>query len=139
VTRLAPGDLVELRLEGGLGYVLATHAHPAYPEVLSVLPGLRAERPADPKTLAAEDGRRVLFPLGAALAAGALDGEVVARVDPRPAPFPTFRSPVRGRDGEPLYWWLWDGAGVRPADGPTDDIPVRKVLSRDAFLALFRG
>lgn len=141
--RLAPGDLAELALPGGLGYALATHAHPAYPEVVRIVPGLRTARPRDLTALAAEAGAATLFPLGAALARGDFRGEVVARVALPPAlkGFPRFKTPVRDKAGAPIYWWIWDGASVEPcADEATlVRAPMREVLTREAFAALFAG
>lgn len=137
--RLAPGDLAELRLDGALGHALVTHVHPVYGEVVRAF-GARAARPADLAGLAAAGGPVALFPLGAALAGGRVEGEVIARIAaPQSGRFPGFRIPVRDRSGAPIYWWLWDGGGVTPCDddGVLAATPVREVLSPAAFLALF--
>lgn len=138
---LAPGDLVELKLAEGFGYALVTHRHPAYPEVVRPLGPRRAERPADLAGLMAEAGPARLFPLGGALAHGRLSGAVIAHLTPPAAfaAFPRFRTPIRDRRGAPIYWWLWDGAGVAPVadDAALEGTPLREVLSPEGFAALF--
>ena len=103
--------------------------------------GTRAERPADLTDLAFAEGPTVLFPLGAALAGGRVEGEVIARL-PTPGAdrFPQFKTPVRDKRGAPIYWWLWDGGGVAPCDDEAvlAASPVREVLNPAAFTALLR-
>lgn len=141
---LSPGELAEIDLPGGRGYALATHVHDAYPEILRIVPGPRIARPDDLAALAAEaaaGGETTLYPLGAALAAGRIAGRVVARLalPPALAAFPAFKTPVRDRDGAPIYWWLWDGGGVTPCadEAALARAPLREVPTREGFLALF--
>jgi hypothetical protein len=51
--------------------------------------------------------------------------------------FPTFRMPIRDKQGGIAYWWLWDGEGlnyVTELDANSADLPMREVMSVDTFL-----
>ena len=137
----SPGDVVEIRTDGGLAYVQVTHEHPSYPEVVRALPSLHAERPEDPAALAAGPASfTAMIPLERALARLGVAAEVVARAEVPDAcrAFPTFRMPIRDKRGEVAYWWFWDGEGlsydVELAEGQ-DRLPMREVMSAERFLA----
>ena len=138
--QLSPGDIVEIETGAGLAYVQVTHNHVSYPEVVRGLPGLHATRP-EPVVLArAPTAFTALFPLGSALDQGRIAGSKVAShpVPQSDSTFPTFRMPVRDRQGNVVYWWLWDGEGLRfetDLDPANDRLPMREVMSLDNFMA----
>ncbi len=138
--KLSPGDIVEIETDGGLAYVQVTHNHVSYPEVVRGLPGLQATRPELALLARAPTAFTALFPLGGALEQGRITGRKVAN---HPVPetdraFPTFRMPVRGRQGNVVYWWLWDGEGLRfetDLEPANDKLPMREVMALDSFMA----
>jgi hypothetical protein len=79
-----------------------------------------------------------MLPLESALRRLDWPHRVVAHVPVPPAlaDFPTFRTPIRDRDGNIVYWWFWDGrslrydATLRPGE---DTLPLREVMSADQF------
>jgi hypothetical protein len=139
--KLAPGDIVEIETEDGLRYVQVTHDHPSYPEVVRSLPGVFRTRPEDLAELArSESGFSAMVPLAAAIAGKKISAEPVgnAPVPEACAVFPTFRVPIRDRKGDVVYWWLWDGSGLRyetETDETISGYPLREVMAIDAFLA----
>ena len=139
--RLNPGDIVEIETDGGLAHVQVTHNHGSYPEVVRVLKGLRDSRPADLEKLAQSASVfTAMLPLGAAIEKGRVDGARIgtAAIPEEHKAFPTFRMPIRNRRGEVSYWWLWDGEGLRyetELDEKAADLPMREVMSVDAFMA----
>ena len=53
--------------------------------------------------------------------------------------FPTFRMPIRDKQGNIVYWWFWDGRGLSydtELDAATADLPMREVLTGQRLLAL---
>lgn len=143
--KLHPGDIVEIESGAGLAYVQVTHNHASYPEVVRALPGLHAARPDNVARLAGMEGAfTAMLPLGAALEQGRIAGRRVATaaVPPSCRAFPTFRMPVRDRQGNVAYWWLWDGEGlshVSSLDDRQAALPLREVMTVQAFLANLAG
>ncbi len=144
-TALAPGDLVEIDTGAGLAYLQITHDHASYPEVLRALPGLHGSRPGDLRALAAgETAFTAMLPLAQMLAAGRLQGQRLGRFDLPDAAraFPTFRTPIRDRSGAVVYWWFWDGEGLRFDADPGPEaarFPLREVIGANELLARLRG
>ena len=141
----APGEVVEIETSAGLAYVQVAHRHQTYPETVRALPGLHRSRPADPAALAGRPARfTAMIPLAGAVARLGLRAEVVATA---PVPeaerrFPTFRMPVRDKQGDVAYWWLWDGDGLTYAVGLSDEqagLPMREVMSAERFLERLCG
>ncbi len=138
--KLNPGDIVEIETENGNAYVQITHNHVSYPEVVRVLPGKHTTRPEDFGVLARSKSDFVaMLPLGGAIENNRMKAEKVgnAAVPPELKAFPTFRMPIRDKKGGIAYWWLWDGEGleyVTELDAETADLPMREVMSVDAFL-----
>jgi hypothetical protein len=98
----------------GLAYVQVTHTHVAYPEVVRILPGIYKDRPALAVLSSAKTRSVVMMPLGGALQHGKIEGARIGTAE-IPAPdkkFPTFKMPIRGKKGEIVYWWLWEGEGL---------------------------
>jgi hypothetical protein len=141
------GDIIEFRIAGGLRYAQVTHRHAAYPEVVRVLPGAHAARPADFESLlgsGGDGGEIAILALEGAL--GASDGRisVVANVPVPPASraFPTFRTPIQDKKGQLAYSWLWDGDGIRPQADESEAekaLPIRKVWDLRGFLRHLEG
>ena len=51
--------------------------------------------------------------------------------------FPTFRMPIRDKQGEIVYWWFWDGQGLSYSvelDAIQDSLPLREVMSSARLL-----
>lgn len=140
----APGYIVEIRTPAGLAYVQVTHRHPSYPEVVRALPGLHAERPDLAALAAGPSSFTAMIPLRSALARLGLDGERCARaeVPETERAFPTFRIPIRDKEGGIAYWWFWDGESLSyDTDlGPErEHLPIREVMSSERFLARLTG
>ena len=117
------GDVIEIATPQGFAYAQFTHDHPMRGEVLRILPGLYATRPADLAALVQQRERYVTFYGLRSIIRGdavtVMGGREVPElaivgqfeVPARNRPFPLFRSP--GGDiqdnGEFPFWWLWDG------------------------------
>lgn len=133
-----PGDLLEIAFPHGLAYVHVTHGHASYPPVVRGLAGLHAQRPADPlHLLSGSDGWVAMVSLSPALERRGLTACVVARSDTAGSPFPIFRTPIRGKTGETLYWWFWNGDTLSYTTELTETQktwPLREVTSGEAFL-----
>ena len=136
-----PGDIVEISSASGFAYVQVTHRHTSYPEVVRVLSGFREARSPEPATLAAEPTRFIaMIPLKSALARLGLDAEVVATTEIPEAErtFPTFRMPIRDKQGNIAYWWFWDGEGLTydvELGEERERLPAREVMSAEQFMA----
>lgn len=139
MTELKPGDIVEIDTDRGLAYGQVTHCHIAYPEVVRVFAGLHAERPDDLETLSrGPAGFTALFPLGSAIESGRISARHIghAEIATGARAFPTFTMPIRGKRGEIVYWWLWDGDSlsfVSELNPEADAWPLREVLTAEKF------
>ncbi|MGR3424564.1 MAG: hypothetical protein ACU0CX_08575 [Sagittula sp.] len=142
MSELKPGDVLEITTDGGLAYVQVTHMHPSYPPVVRALDGLHEDRPADLGTLVAGETRfMATIPVDRALAqAGAACSFVENVAVPEAySAFPTFRMPIRDKQGEIVYWWFWDGRGLSydaELDAEQAKLPLREVMSGKRFLQL---
>lgn len=140
MTVFAPGDVVEIQTGEGLAYVQVTHHHASYPPVVRALPGLFEVRPENVCSLVAKpEIFTVMIPLESALSRLGIAAEVVGHVDVSSADraFPTFRMPIRDKRGEIVYWWLWDGEGLRydvDLGAAHSNLPLREVISAERFL-----
>lgn len=132
-----PGDVVEIRTEVGLRHAVVTHRHPSYPIVVRLIAGARSARPSDLSSLASADAAvTAMIPLRGVLEKLGLHHEVAGRVDPAGGGFPTFRTPIRDRQGEVVYCWFWDGRGLTYEVDPStekDALPLREVMSATRF------
>jgi hypothetical protein len=137
--RLSPGDLVEVETPQGLAYLHISHEAPPYPYVVRVVARNCPVRPDDLEALLARAPEFVcLAPLPEILARGAIIGRKIASVPSAAQPFPVFRTPIRDRLGEVVYWWLWDGTGLRWCGTDTADIetyPMREIIGAQELLA----
>lgn len=140
MTQYQPGDIIEIRTDRGLAYVHMTHHHESYPPVIRLLTGLHETRPDDLAALAAGEVRlTAMIPLDTALARLGLSHEKGGHAELPPAErrFPTFRMPIRDRQGQVVYWWFWDGQGLSHAselDETQKTLPLREVMSSERFL-----
>ncbi|MWD28708.1 hypothetical protein E0K89_014580 [Aquicoccus sp. SCR17] len=140
MTQYRPGDIIEITTDKGLAYVHLTHDHESYPPVIRLLKGLHAERPADLARFASEAARTTaMIPIETALERLGLAHEKAGYLElpQMERSFPTFRMPVRDKQGEIVYWWFWDGQGLSYAselDETQKDLPLRDVMSSGRFL-----
>lgn len=139
-TLLSPGDMVEIETGQGLAYVQVTHRHPSYPEVVRALAGHRKQQPADLEQIASgATAFTALCPMTEILKRNVLNARHVgkARLPDDARDFPTFRTPIRNRNGEVVYWWFWDGQSLRydATPGPeTFNFPLREVIGARELL-----
>lgn len=153
--RLAPGEVVEITLDDGrAAHVQITHRHPSGAEVLRLVAGLReplagatppgtAAPRIDESRLTALTARpaagSLLAPLSDMIRRGMIGGQPLGRA---PVPegardFPVFRTPIRDRQGVPIYWWFWDGDGLSlsPPEGcDPDTLPLREITGARALV-----
>lgn len=134
-----PGDVVEIRTDAGLRYAVVTHDHPSYPTVVQVMAGAYQTRPDNLAGIV--EGKAAftaMVPLRGVLSKLDLVHEVAGTVDlgATSARFPTFRMPIRDKQGEIVYWWFWDGRGLSYEVDPgteRDALPLREVMSAGRF------
>ena len=53
--------------------------------------------------------------------------------------FPTFRMPIRDKQGNIVYWWFWDGRGLSydtELDAAAANLPMREVLTGQRLITL---
>ena len=135
-----PGYIIEVKLQNGFGYLQVTHNHPAYPEVVRALPGRHNKRPGDIAKLAAEKTAfTCMLPLFSVIEKGTLAGEKIGstKIPSADSTFPTFRTPIRDKQGNVVYWWFWDGEGLRydaEPDASTDGMPMREITTADTLI-----
>lgn len=135
-----PGDIIEIRTDSGLGYVHLTHEHESYPPAVRILKGIQAVRPADIASHVVRAPRTVaMIPLEQALDRLGLPHQRVGTLSLLPAEraFPTFRTPIRDKEGKIVYWWFWDGHGLTYSvdlDDDQKDFPLREVISASKLL-----
>lgn len=139
MTEFLPGEVIEITMNGSYAHLQVTHDHPSYPPVVRVLKGLSSEPwPGPDSAGGTESAFKVLIPLKAALARAGCPAQSLGQA---PLPevdrvFPTFKTPVRGRDGTVLYWWFWDGEILSHGgdNGAAADFPMREVTGAAALL-----
>lgn len=134
-----PGDIVEIETSKGLAYVQLTHLHPSYPPVIKFMKGPYENRPDNVTVLTAESAPVAMVPLSAVLRKLGLKHCCIGNMDiPRSEQkFPIFRMPIRGKAGEIIYWWFWDGQGLTFSTELADHqekLPMREVMSSERFL-----
>lgn len=142
MTDMAPGDVVEIDVGSQKAYVQITHNHSSYPPVVRVLEGLHDKRPSDLNALVFGKTRFItLIPLGSAMARVGADCEVLGshEIPADHRDFPTFRMPIRDKQGQIVYWWFWDGLGLSyddTLDAVQENLPLREVMTGARFLEL---
>ena len=142
MTDLTPGDLVEIHVGDKKAYAQITHNHPSYPPVVRVIKGLYDTRPADLDALVSGKTSFVaMIPLTSAMtrAGATVENLGTSRVPLEHRDFPTFRMPIRGKKGEIVYWWFWDGRGLTydaELSEAQSALPLREVMTGTRFLEL---
>lgn len=136
-----PGDIVEIETSKGLAYVQLTHLHPSYPPVIKFMKGPYENRPDNVTVLTAESAPLAMVPLSGILRKLGLKHSRIGNMDiPRSEQkFPIFRMPIRGKKGEIIYWWFWDGQGLTFSTELAEQqekLPMREVMSSERFLEL---
>lgn len=140
MTDYRSGDIIEIKTDRGLAYVYLTHDHASYPPVVRLLKGIHRTRPDDIEKLAEGKVRSIaMIPLEGALERLGLAHEKVGHLELPlwERSFPTFRMPIRDKQGEIVYWWFWDGRGLTYAaelDEGQKTLPLREVMSSSRFL-----
>ncbi len=134
-----PGDIVEIETSKGLAFVQLTHTHPSYPPVVKFLKGPYEKRPDNVTSLVSGEGPMAMVPLSGVLEKLGLKHNRVGNVEiPRSEQaFPIFRMPIRGKQGEIIYWWFWDGQGLTFSSElmeQQENLPLREVMSSSRFL-----
>ncbi|AJE47678.1 hypothetical protein [Celeribacter indicus] len=136
----APGDIIEIQTEKGLAYVQLTHLHPSYPPVVKFLKGRYKDRPDNVLSLSGKGEETVaMVPLSGVLRKLNLPHAKVgeAEIPHGERKFPTFRTPIRDKQGQIIYWWFWDGRGLTYSselDEVQESLPLREVMSSERFL-----
>ncbi len=152
-----PGDILALTTPAGPRYIQVTHERAPYPDVIRAIrtDGADANAEIVAKAPTAFVAMVELGGLGGPDSRGGMAGPsgpsglggsgsaqlpTVRRVGHATIPascqrYPTFRMPIRDREGTIVYWWTWDGEGlaVAPEAGDTD-LPLREVLSVDRLI-----
>lgn len=108
--KIGPGIVVEMPVDDQFGYMLCTHRHPDFLDLVRVFRGLHDRRPADLKALAEGEVQFSCFtPLRRVIKDGY--GTVVGIVDipEHLEPFPVFRGGLVDANKKAATWWLWDG------------------------------
>jgi len=112
---LQPGDMLRIDTPAGPRRVQVTHIPAPYPPVVRALRGTSDETAFVVMADVRPGDARVTH-LGA------------APIPKNAQAFPTFRLAVRDRTGAPVYWWHWDGDGLRLApEGADTALPLREV------------
>lgn len=135
-----PGDIVEIETHKGLAFVQLTHIHPSYPPVVKFFKGAYEKRPDNVASLASGNASMAMVPLSGVLQKLGLKHSRVCNVEiPKSNQnFPIFRMPIRGKQGEIIYWWFWDGQGLTFSSElvvQQEKLPMREVMSAQTFLA----
>ena len=141
---MRPGDVVEIDVDGQKAYAQITHNHSSYPPVVRALTGRHDARPDDLDALVAGDTAFVaMIPLATAMERAGASYKVLGTHD-IPAEhrdFPTFRMPIRDKQGEIVYWWFWDGRGLSydvELTQSQESLPMREVMTGKRFLDLLK-
>jgi hypothetical protein len=131
-----PGDIVEMETPRGFAYAQVSHDHPSYPQVVRVFDRIFDRRIDDTDALVRLPVQFLaMISLAAVLERKRCARRLVGNV-PVSEPFPVFRTPVRGKQGEIIYCWLWDGRSLSiEADvaGPHQNAPLREVMGVGDF------
>lgn len=133
------GTVYEIALPNGYGYVRVLRHHPTYGEILTVDQTVYGTPLQDVSALAAD--KIVIFPLSATARSQEVSFRRMSDTLTAPeTPF-LFKFAVRDQNGDPIYWWLWDGDEIQISGDDKDiaDLPERKILTKKEFLSMWRG
>lgn len=131
------GSLFEIALPDGFAYARLNSTHPVYGDVLLV-DQRRYEKQLDDLGVI-DCSTIVVFPLSAAVAKGTLKARQIESATTARGDTPIFKFAVRDAEGGAIYWWLWDGEGIKIAGDDVDLslLPERRALSQSQFLAVW--
>jgi len=108
--RARPGDILEVITPRGLAYVQYAGKHPKYGTAIRVLPGFFAVRPKDWAGLVSQEGYFTFYPVGVAVAQGAVTIAAHEPVPPgRELPSRFRRAGWRTPEGRVTTWLICDG------------------------------
>lgn len=128
--KLRPGDIVAIDTGTGPRHLQVTHLRAPYPDVVrAIRPIVGATTPED--IAKGETAFTAMVELTPTLNSDTTSARVVghATIPQAHRPFPTFRMPIRNRQGEIVYWWTWDGQGLSVApDAGETDLPIREIV-----------
>ncbi|WP_436643063.1 hypothetical protein [Microbaculum sp. FT89] len=131
----SPGDVIAIETEKGMRHVQVTHHCSPYPDIVrAVHPVFRAGPAED--IAKGKTAFTAMVELSGALQDKAARTKLIGRasVPSECREFPTFRLPIRNRDGEVVYWWAWDGEELRILpDAADEELPIREVVPIDAL------
>ncbi|MEM8740192.1 MAG: hypothetical protein AAGE13_01755 [Pseudomonadota bacterium] len=134
---VAPGSVFQISVADGYGYAQLRACHRVYGDIVGLDGRIFARPVADLTALCLS--HILIFPLRAAIAAGAVAAMPAgtARVDG--PPIPDFKFAVRDAAGAPIYWWIWTGEEIVLAEPMRDlaTLPERVVASCDQFLEIW--
>jgi len=137
-----PGDVIEIDVSGRKAHVQVTHLHASYPPVVRAIKGLHENGADDAAAVAGGATKFVaMIPLQTALERAGVRyanlGQAEIPEDHRV--FPTFRMPIRDKQGNIVYWWFWDGRGLSydtELDAAAANLPMREVLTGQRLITL---
>jgi hypothetical protein len=134
MTKIAVGDVVEIKTQRGFAYALYTHRDPTFGALLRVWNQTHAEPLVDFEHLASQPlSWSAFFPLSAAVKQKVVRvaGSVV--VPPDLAAFPLFRAGMPDPGTRRVSnWWLWDGKREWPVGELTSEqrkLPIRQTIN----------
>lgn len=109
--KIGPGTVVEMPVDDRFGYMLCTHRHPDYLDLMRVFRGLHDVRPSDLQTLVEGEVQFTCFaPLRRVIEDGYGTAVGIVDIPERLKPFPIFRAGmVDATSKKVAVWWLWDG------------------------------
>jgi len=142
MTDFEPGDIIEIDVAGRKAHVQVTHLHGSYPPVVRAIEGLHESDAHDAASVAGRATKFVaMIPLQTALErAGATYANLgQAEIPEDHRVFPTFRMPIRDKQGNIVYWWFWDGRGLSydtELNAAAANLPMREVMTGQRLLAL---
>ena len=122
--KVTPGDVVEVRVSGGYGYVQKVLDHkgsPSYGELVRVFAGRHKKRPNDLIALAAGEEQFVTFlPLSVLVKRGEMAVVGNAPIPKGKRKLPRFKchGAMNPTTGHTEIWWEWDGSRAETRIGP---------------------
>jgi hypothetical protein len=129
---LRPGDILAIDTDQGCRFVQVTHARSPYPSVL------RAIVPSSAYQVTDISKCDTAFVAMVELTSLQISDSVKVRyvgygeIPAHERAFPTFRLPIRNKSGDILYWWAWDGDGLKISqEAANAEMPLREVLTTE--------
>ena len=142
MTDFKPGDVIEIDVANRKAHVQLTHLHASYPPVVRAIVQARDGGAGDVTAVAGGATKFVaMIPLQTALerAGASYKNLGQAEIPEDHREFPTFRTPIRDKQGNIVYWWFWDGRGLSydtELDAAAAKLPMREVMTGQRLLEL---